>query len=187
MSRCGCDAGACACVLEAGSGVTITGAGSQLSPYTISATGGGGGGGPIFETLGGFFIAGVNLYNAGYAFNGTTGDFSIAPVTSVPYAVTAGQAVVVFFQNVVVENAGIWTLQWDTVVSNQSGTEMLHVLVTAASPGVGSVPTPPSVDWTVVSQIGTDLSLVDLSGEATIRTAAGGVFSVQHYLAAQAA
>jgi hypothetical protein len=37
MSRCGCDA-YCACFLEGGGDVTVTGAGSEASPYVISAT-----------------------------------------------------------------------------------------------------------------------------------------------------
>jgi hypothetical protein len=40
MARCGCDSGACACVVQGGDNVTVTGTGSVETPYTISATGG---------------------------------------------------------------------------------------------------------------------------------------------------
>lgn len=43
MTRCGCGATtACLCVLRAGAGATVSGAGSPTNPYVISATGGSG-------------------------------------------------------------------------------------------------------------------------------------------------
>lgn len=42
MSRCGCVSTGCACLLQAGANVTVTGTGSALDPYIISSSGGGG-------------------------------------------------------------------------------------------------------------------------------------------------
>jgi len=39
MGRCGCDTGACQCVINAGSGVTVTGTGAADTPYVVSASG----------------------------------------------------------------------------------------------------------------------------------------------------
>ena len=39
MARCSCGGGTCSCVIEGGSGITVQGAGSTASPYTIDATG----------------------------------------------------------------------------------------------------------------------------------------------------
>ena len=57
--RCGCDSAACACHLEGGDNVTVTGAGSELSPYVINVPSGGvgptgptGPAGPTGPTLG---------------------------------------------------------------------------------------------------------------------------------------
>lgn len=48
MSRCGCSSSACACLLEAGDGIEITGTGSRTNPYVVTNLGGGGGGGGGF-------------------------------------------------------------------------------------------------------------------------------------------
>jgi hypothetical protein len=39
LARCSCGGGTCSCVIEGGSGITVQGAGSTASPYTIDATG----------------------------------------------------------------------------------------------------------------------------------------------------
>lgn len=45
MARCGtCGSNSCACVIQAGTGITVTGAGTLANPYIVTATGGGGAG-----------------------------------------------------------------------------------------------------------------------------------------------
>jgi hypothetical protein len=40
MARCGCDSGSCACVVQGGTGVTVTGTGAIDTPYVVSGSGG---------------------------------------------------------------------------------------------------------------------------------------------------
>lgn len=44
MARCGCAGTSCSCVLQAGAGITVDGAGTETNPYIISGGEGGGGG-----------------------------------------------------------------------------------------------------------------------------------------------
>lgn len=54
MGRCsGCSGDRCSCIIKAGSGTRVTGAGTNANPYVIEATGGGEGGG------GGGFVPGM--------------------------------------------------------------------------------------------------------------------------------
>lgn len=43
MARCGCVSTGCACLIQAGSGILVTGTGNVGDPYIVAATGGGGG------------------------------------------------------------------------------------------------------------------------------------------------
>jgi hypothetical protein len=38
MARCGCSSGSCSCLVVAGDGITVTGAGSQSNPFVITGT-----------------------------------------------------------------------------------------------------------------------------------------------------
>lgn len=63
MGRCSCGS-TCSCKVIAGTGVTVTGVGSEASPFVISATGGGGGGvdsETVRDIVGATVVGGSNI------------------------------------------------------------------------------------------------------------------------------
>jgi hypothetical protein len=76
MARCRCSSEQCVCSLVAGTGISVTGAGSPTSPWVVTNTGDGGGGG---GSGGPVTIADLPAGSVIDSFQSSTGTWSARP------------------------------------------------------------------------------------------------------------